>query len=603
MVDVIQELGHLKKLAKEDHNKRFNRLYRLLRQESFLEIAKQDIAGNKGARTPGVDGQTIDDITSNQITKLCRELAEGRYQPQPVRRQYIPKRNGKLRPLGIPASRDKVIQSGVALILNAIYEPVFRNCSHGFRPERSPITALRQVWSAYRAGATWIIEGDITDCFGSLSHQVILNCLRKRIQDERFIDLIRKMLQAGVMEDGCYTPTYSGAPQGGIVSPILSNVVLHELDCWMEDQLDANPAPESNQQRYARHNPIYTRLQSRINYIRSCLDGKRPISKRTSPEELKQELRDKLRLRRDEPCYLPRKVVYYSRFADDFVVVLCHHAKQEATLMKATIAAWMHTQLGLTLNQDKTHITHWRRAFRFLGYELEGRRNRNGTSWLHLGVPREALRSVVARIKKATAFPQAPEYDVFNNVNAVARGWSNYYRYAHNISSIGSKLTTITFWLTLHYLGQKRRRSLTKLMRKHYVHHPKTACKALFVYKPGKPPSTENRFYLWHKAPSRLSLASMTTRYVQNQQAFIDTNWASGYSLQKRLETRELANHHCQNCGSTDVDLFVHHPNRLRNAKQAKRGSRNTAKSGMNQHTKLLCYSCHLAHHHGSYRQ
>jgi len=199
MVDVIQELGHLKKLAKEDHNKRFNRLYRLLRQEAFLQIAKQDIAGNKGARTPGVDGQTIDDITSKQITKLGRELVEGRYQPQPVRRQYIPKRNGKLRPLGIPASRDKVIQSGVALILNAIYEPVFRNCSHGFRPERSPITALRQVWSAYRAGATWIIEGDITDCFGSLPHQVILNCLRKRIQDERFIDLIRKLLQAGVM--------------------------------------------------------------------------------------------------------------------------------------------------------------------------------------------------------------------------------------------------------------------------------------------------------------------------------------------------------------------------------------------------------------------
>jgi len=603
MVDVFQELGHLKKLAKEDHNKRFNRLYRLLRQESFLEFAKQDIAGNKGARTPGVDGQTIDDITSKQITKLCWELAEDRYQPQPVRRQYIPKRNGKLRPLGIPASRDKVIQSGVALILNAIYEPVFRNCSHGFRPERSPITALRQVWSAYRAGATWIIEGDITDCFGSLPHQVILNCLRKRIRDERFIDLIRKMLQAGVMEAGCYTPSYSGAPQGGIVCPILSNVVLHELDCWMEDHLDANPPPESDRDRYARHNPIYTRLQSRINYIRGCLDGKRPISKRTSPEKLRQELRDKLRLRRNVPCYLPRKVVYFSRFADDFVVVLCHHSKQEAKRMKATIAAWMHTQLGLTLNRYKTHITHWQKSYRFLGYELEGRQNRNGTPWLHLGVPREALRSVVARIKRATAYPQAPEYDVFNNVNAVARGWSNYYRYAHNISSIGSKLTTITFWLTLHYLGKKRRRSLTKLMRKHYDHHPKTACKALFVYKPGTPPITNNRFYLWHKAPSRLSLASMTTRYVQDQHAFIDTNWAYGYSVHKRLETQELANHHCQNCGSTDVDLFVHHPNRLRNVKQAKRGSRNTAISGMTQHTKLLCYPCHLAHHHGSYRQ
>jgi group II intron reverse transcriptase/maturase len=574
-----------------------------LRQEPFLEIAKQDIAGNKGARTPGVDGQTIDDITSKQITKLCRELAESRYQSQPVRRQYIPKRNGKLRPLGIPTSRDKVIQSGVALILNAIYEPVFRNCSHGFRPEHSPITALRQVWSAYRAGATWIIEGDIKDCFGSLPHQVILNCLRKRIRDERFIDLIRKMLQAGVMEDGCYIPTYSGAPQGGIVSPILSNVVLHELDCWMEDHLDANPLPESNQERYARHNPIYTHLQSRITYIRNCLDGKRSISKRTSPEKLRQELREKLRLRRYEPCYLPRKVIFYSRFADDFVVVLCHHSKQEAKQMKTDIASWMHTELGLTLNQDKTHITHWRKRFRFLGYDLQGCRNTKGTPWLHLSVPREALRSAVAKVKRTTAYPQAPEYDVFTNVNAVSRGWSNYYRYAHNISSIGSKLTTIVFWCTLHYLGKKRRRSLTKLMRKHYDQHPKTACKTLYVHKPGTPPITENRYYLWHKAPRRLSLASFAIRHVQDKQAFIDTSWAHGYSQHKRLETRQMANHRCQNCGTTDVDLFVHHPKRLSKMKQVRSGIRNVAQSGMTQLTKLLCYSCHLAHHHGSYCQ
>jgi hypothetical protein len=395
----------------------------------------------------------------------------------------------------------------------------------------------------------------------------------------------------------------TGTPQGGIASPILSNVVLHELDSWMEDHLGANPPPESNQERYARHNPIYTRLQSRITYIRSCLDGKRPLSKRTSPEELRQKLREKLRLRKYQPCYLPRKVVYYSRFADDFVVVLCHHSKEEAKQMKTTIAAWMHAELGLTLNQDKTHITHWRKCFRFLGYHLEGRRNPNGTGWLHLSVPREALRSVVAKVKRATAYPQAPEYAVFTNVNAVVRGWSNYYRYSHNISSIGSKLTTIIFWRTLHYLGKKRRRSLTRLMRKHYDRHPKTACKTLFIYKPGKPPSTENRYYLWHKPPCRLSLASVSARYVQDKQTFIDTNWANGHSQQKRLETREMANYHCQSCGTTDVDLFVHHPNRLRKSKQVAKETRNVAQSGMLQQTKLLCYSCHLAHHHGYYRQ
>jgi group II intron reverse transcriptase/maturase len=601
MADVIQELGHLKKLAKEDHDKRFNRLYRLLRQEQFLEIAKQDIVSNKGARTPGVDGQTIDDVTSKEITRLSRELAEGRYLPQPVRRHYIPKRNGKLRPLGIPASRDKVIQSGVALILNAIYEPIFRNCSHGFRPERSPITALRQVWSAYRAGATWIIEGDIIDCFGCLPHRVVLNCLRKRIRDERFIDLIRKMLQAGLMEADIFKPTYSGAPQGGIASPILSNVVLHELDSWMEDHFNANPPPESYQDRYMRHNPLYTQLQSRINYIRSCLDGKRPLSKRASPEELRQELREKLRLRQYQPRCLPRKVVYFTRFADDFIVVLCHHSKEEAKQMKTAIAAWMLSELGLSLNLDKTHITHWRKRFRFLGYNLEGRRNPNGTGWLHLSVPREALRSVVAKVKQATAYPQAPEYDVFMNVNAVARGWSNYYRYAHNISSIGSKLSSIIFWLTLHYLGKKRRRSLNRLMRKHYDRHPKTACKTLFTHMPGKPPSIDNRYYLWHKAPRRLSLASIAARHVQDKCAYIDTNWAIGHSRHKRIETREMAGNTCQCCGTTDDDLLVHHPNRLRKAKRVSKGSGNVAQSGLMQHTKLLCYSCHLAHHHGHY--
>ncbi|NIS79285.1 MAG: hypothetical protein GTO14_03485, partial [Anaerolineales bacterium] len=292
MVDVIRELGHLEKLAKEDPKKRFYRLYRLLRQEQFLVHARECIAGNKGAHTPGVDGQNIDDITPREITKLSQELTNARYRPKPVQRCYIPKRNGKLRPLGMPTSRDKVVQSGVALILNAIYEPLFRNCSHGFRPKRSPITAIRHVSNAYRAGATWIIEGDITDCFGSIPHHVILNCLRKRIRDERFIDLIRKMLQAGVMEDGNCTASYSGTPQGGVASPILSNVVLHELDYWMEMQMAANPPAESVEDRNARSNPEYMRLHSRINSIRRYLEGKETIPKHTTEEKLRQELRE-----------------------------------------------------------------------------------------------------------------------------------------------------------------------------------------------------------------------------------------------------------------------------------------------------------------------
>jgi len=153
MVDVTTELGHLKKLAEEDPTKRFDRLYRLLRQGELLALAKERIAKNKGAQTPGVDGRTMSDITNEDLIQLSRILANGTYWPMPVRRGYVPKKNGRLRPLGIPTSLDKVVQSGVALILEAIYEPIFRKCSHGFRPEHSTITALRQVSTAYRAGA------------------------------------------------------------------------------------------------------------------------------------------------------------------------------------------------------------------------------------------------------------------------------------------------------------------------------------------------------------------------------------------------------------------------------------------------------------------
>jgi group II intron reverse transcriptase/maturase len=604
MVDVIHELEHLEKLAKEDPTRRFNRLYRLLRQEQFLTLAKERIANNKGANTPGVDGQVMDDITPDVITRLSQELAAGTYQPLPVRRRYIPKRNSKhLRPLGIPTSRDKVVQAGIALILEALYESLFRPCSHGFRPGRSPITALRQASNAYRAGATWIVEGDIANCFGSFPHSVILNCLRKRIRDERFINLVRKLLKAGVMEEGHYTPTYSGAPQGGIVSPILSNVVLHELDCWMETQWGANPPRQSLKEINARHNPEYRRLHDRIARLRRYLDGKLPMPKDTTPEELRRELREKLRQRRRQPSLLPRRVIYYFRFADDFLIVLCHTSKEEARQVKAAIAEWMKTTLRLTLNQEKTLITHWRKRLRFLGYDLEGRANPNGTRWLHLSVPRAAMREVVAKIKRATAYPQAPEYDVFVNVNAVARGWMNYYRYAHNSSVTGGKLSMVVFWRTVHYLGKKHRRSITKMMRNHYGRDPKTGCKALFIYRPGKPPSPKTRYFIWHKTPRRLSLASVAARTVQDKQAYINTNWANGRSQHKRLETRARAADTCQHCGAMGVPLFAHHPNRLSKAKRVKKGAGPVARSGIMQQTKLLCRTCHLAHHHHNTRQ
>jgi len=285
--------------------------------------------------------------------------------------------------LGIPTSRDKIVQAGIALILEAIYEPTFSQSSHGFRPGRSPITALRKVSSAYRAGATWIIEGDLEKCFDSIPHGVILNCLRKRIRDERFIDLIHQIITAGAMEQGRHQRTYTGVPQGGVASPILTNIVLHELDEWLETQIGVNPPAQTTAELNARKNPEYMRLSYRITDLRRYLDGKRPIPKGKDKTLLRQELRETVAARRQLPCYLPRRAIYYTRFADDWLIVLCHSSKEEARQLKQQVTDWLQTQLGLKLNPDKTLITHWTSSLRFLGYQLQGRRNASGTPWLH----------------------------------------------------------------------------------------------------------------------------------------------------------------------------------------------------------------------------
>jgi RNA-directed DNA polymerase len=598
--DVVQELGHLNKLAKENPEKRFNRLYRLLCQPEFLMLAKTKVQHNKGARTPGVDGQVMADITPPAIVKLSQELKEGTYQPQPARRVFIPKKGKKqrLRPLGLPTSRDKIVQAGVALILEALFEPLFRNCSHGFRPGRSPITALRPVATAYKAGGTWIIEGDLTDCFGSIPHHIILNCLRKRIRDERFIDLIRRMLKAGVMEMGKYQSTHSGTPQGGVASPILANVVLHEFDCWMETQIGANPPAQTWRELNARRDPEYQRLSYRITDLRRYLDGKRPPPKGKSETELRQELREALAARRKIPSYLPRPAIYYTRFADDFLVVQCAMSKTEAVKLKDDMAAWLQKTLGLTLNLDKTLVTHAQERLRFLGYCLQGRRSSRGTPWLHLSVPEDAMREVVAKIKQATAYPQAPEYDVAVNVNAIARGWTNYYRYAHNSSVVAGRLATVVFWRVAHYLGKKRRQSLRKVMRHAYARDPQTRCKGLFVRKPGAK-GDRTRYFIWHKRPRRLPLIAREAAELQDVKPYLNTSWATGHSLTQRLEVKAGTEGTCEECGKSDLPLFLHHPSRLRNAKRVRKGYGHVARSGLDQQGKLLCQKCHLTYHHG----
>ncbi len=500
MRDPWIELGHLRKLAKADPTRRFGQLYRLICHPELLADVAQQVRENTGSRTPGIDGQTGKQIKAEMLTHLAQELQDHHYHPQAVRRVYIPKGKSGRRGLGIPAIRDRIVQAAVALVLERIYEPIFRDCSYGFRPKRNTMQALRQMAQAYRAGATWVVEGDLVKCFDSLPHSVILNCLRKRIKDERFLDLISKMLKAGVMEEGSMLPTSSGTPQGGLVSPILSNIVLHEFDCWMEQEWKANPPPLTAKQQNARVNPEWMRHKRNLVRWRAQLAGRIPMGRQT-PEGLRDKIRQALLARAQIPSVRPRRMISFCRYADDYVVVLCQHSKAEAQTLKEVMATWLNDHLGLTQHPEKTHITHWSTRFRFLGYDLRGHRNPNGSRWLRLSIPPEKERDLKVKVKRICASSQLTELELFTTVNAQLTGWANYYRYANNATDRFLYLTGVAFWLTAHSLGRKHRCSIKRLMRLQYGRDPKSGKKALYTTN-----ETGKRVFLWNKPPKWRSL-------------------------------------------------------------------------------------------------
>ncbi len=204
-------------LTKHSNQKdyKYERLYRLLYNEEMYLIAYQNIYSNDGSMTKGTNNQTVDGMSIERIQKIILSLKDESYQPKPARRTYIPKKNGKMRPLGIPSFEDKLLQEVIRIILEAIYEGYFEHTSHGFRPNRSCHTALDRIQKTF-TGTKWFIEGDIKGFFDNINHNTLIGILRERINDERFLRLIRKFLNAGYIENWTFHNTYSGTPQGGV---------------------------------------------------------------------------------------------------------------------------------------------------------------------------------------------------------------------------------------------------------------------------------------------------------------------------------------------------------------------------------------------------
>jgi group II intron reverse transcriptase/maturase len=408
-------------------------LYRQMYNVQLYLLAYGRIYSNHGAMTPGATPETADGMSMEKIRAIIEAMRHERYRFSPAQRKYIPKKNGKLRPLGLPTWSDKLAGEVVRLLLEAYYEPRFSDRSHGFRPGRGCHTALREIAETW-TGTTWFIEGDISDCFGSLDHEVMVRILAEKIHDNRFLRLIRNMLKAGYLEDWRWNATLSGSPQGGVVSPVLSNIYLQKLDEYAETVL----IPQHTQGARRRENPDYASTSNALARARRRGD-------RAQARELCQQRRSLPRRDPHDPGY---RRLRYSRYADDHILGFTG-PKAEAEAIKDQLAEFLRDELKLELNQDKTLITHARtRAARYLGYEIttqhgdskitRGRRSANGK--IGLRVPLEVIEAKCAPYRRhgkpwhRPAMQNLDDYDIVKTYGAEYRGIVQYYMLAIDVA-------------------------------------------------------------------------------------------------------------------------------------------------------------------------
>src|SRR6185312_13310176 len=435
-------------------------------------LAYGRIYANHGAMTPGTTPETVDGMSMSKIGRIITAMRHERYRFRPVRRVHIPKKNGKMRPLGMPTWSDKLVGEVVRLLLEAYYEPTFSGRSHGFRPGRGCHTALREVANTW-TGTTWFVESDIADCFGSFDHQVMVSILAEKIRDNRFLRLLRNMLTAGYLEDWRGNATLSGVPQGGIASPVMSNIYLHKLDVFVETVL----IPEYTRGRLRARNPEYRKVEHAIAAARRRGD--------------RAQVRSLYRQLHSLPSQDPRDPGYrrlrYCRYADDALLGFAG-PKAEAEEIKRRLAEFLRDDLKLELSPDKTLITHARtQRARFLGYEIavagsnrrtrkpsaSDRRNRrsvNGTVVLH--VPASVVKAksapYLSRGQPACRNPMVndSDYDIVARFGAEYRGIVQYYLLAGDVFRL-HRLRWVMETSMLKTLARKHRSSVTKMAARH----------------------------------------------------------------------------------------------------------------------------------------
>jgi group II intron reverse transcriptase/maturase len=575
-----------------DRGRRRLPLERVYRQLFCSELYLQSygkLYRNEGTMTPGATRETPDGMTLRKIHHIIESLRTERYRWTPARRTEIPKKKGGTRPLGLPTWSDKLLQDVLRSLLEAYFEPQFRESSHGFRPRRGCHTALARIhqWKAI----TWFIEGDIAKCFERIDHTILLKLLGERIHDDRFLRLVSDLLQAGYLEDWRFHHTQSGTPQGGVISPLLSNIYLDRLDAFVEDTL----IPQYTEGKERRRNPAHLTFMKAAYKAKETGDWERW-------EQLRSQLRSLPSMDPEDPGFRRLK---YVRYADDFLLGFIG-PKREAEEIKSRIREFLTTQLGLELSDAKTLITHGRTAAaRFLGYEIvvsqndnkltAGRRSANGQ--VALLVPRDvtlAKRQQFMRRNRASHRPEMiyeSDYSIIFRYQSHWRGFLNYYLMAKDVCK---RLRPVFYTMRtslLRTLAAKHRSTVSQMVKQFTVRVEDDRgwhnVLQVSVTRPGKKDLVATFGGLpihWQKEVATCDPSCIMT-------------WCSRTELVERL----LADK-CELCGCT-TKCEVHHIRKLADLHRRGRPKLlwERVMIARRRKTLVLCWQCHHDIHHGTY--
>lgn len=584
----------------KDSSYKFERLYRILFNEELFYVAYQKIASNGGSTTKGSDGRSIDEMSLARIETLIASLKDESYQPHPSRRVHIPKKNGKTRPLGIPAFEDKLVQEVVRMILEAIYEGHFETTSHGFRPKRSCHTALLHIQKTF-SGAKWFIEGDIKGFFDNIDHDVLVGILRERISDDRFIRLIRKFLKAGYVEDWTFHNTYSGTPQGGIVSPILANIYLDKLDKYVKEYIrhfdmgtKRRPGKESND--------LANERKRTVRKLKKVKDG---TEKAALVARLKAIEQERAAFPSGDEMDGSYRRLKYIRYADDFILGVIG-SKEDALRIKEDIKSFLSESLALELSEEKTLITHTGKSAKFLGYEItvtrnnhqrrdvQGRLRRTYGKRVRLNVSMATLRDklleygameIKLRNGKEVWKPKCRSGLIFNDdleildrYNRETVGFCNYYLIANNCVVLHNFRYIMEYSMYKTFAGKYR--STVRKINKKYRRNK------LFTVKYEQKGAIKSRTFY------KTSFKRRTTAFNGS----CDIEPYSIADVSRTNLTDRLKAEKCELCGATGK-LIMHHVRNLKDLKGKESWKR--LMSARKRKTIALCPSCHRLRHLG----